>query len=141
MASAFWQQIRGNSALERIPLVKVALICDGVDVAIPELRDMAVNGTMLGEDSWHISPWYISASGHGTAQARVIHKLCPHIHLHVAKVATCAEGTRFQEDYLTRVSLPPIIISWNVPVTDEFGRQSSGQQSVMLTSSALGQES
>ncbi|KAL4981966.1 hypothetical protein BDW68DRAFT_182999 [Aspergillus falconensis] len=95
MASAFWQRTRSKFALERIPRVKIALVCDGVDVAIPELQDMVVSGITLGED-----PWYISTRGHGTAQARVICKLCPHIQLHVAKLAISAEGTLFREDCL-----------------------------------------
>ncbi|KAL4947890.1 hypothetical protein BDW69DRAFT_189778 [Aspergillus filifer] len=95
MASAFWQRTRSTFALERIPRVKIALVCDGVDIATPELWDMVASGITLGE-----GPWYIPTSGHGTAQARVIHKLCPHVQLHVAKLATSAEGSRSREDCL-----------------------------------------
>jgi subtilisin family serine protease len=75
--------VQGSNSGARI---KVALIDDGVDVYLGDLKGKVKAGwpTEKPTSSW--APFYQSTEGHGTAMARLITTACPHVDLYVAKL-------------------------------------------------------
>ncbi|KAF4961920.1 hypothetical protein FSARC_9961 [Fusarium sarcochroum] len=77
--------------------VEIALIDDGADITRRDLGN--INGEKFpgksfcyyqDNDTWRVSPYWDSSSGHGTLMARLIQKICPSAIIHVIKLQTFA---------------------------------------------------
>jgi hypothetical protein len=72
--------------------ITVALIDDGTDITHSELNGKEFPGKSFHEysdgSSWRVSPYWDSASGHGTLMARLIHRICPSAIIYVIKLQT-----------------------------------------------------
>lgn len=93
-ASCF-RQIKGLNDQRSEPAlnpVTVALIDDGADITHPELNGKKFRGKSLHEyvdgSGWRVSPYWHSASGHGTLMARLIHRICPSAIIYIIKLQT-----------------------------------------------------
>lgn len=83
--------IKNQNSDSSLNPVTVALIDDGVDTRHKDLRGDKFLGKSfdpLGEDSWRINPFWISAVGHGTLMARLIRHICPSAVIYVIKLET-----------------------------------------------------
>jgi hypothetical protein len=95
-ANSFRQihELRKEQQDPKLDPVKIALIDDGVDTAHSDLR--GVNNRYLRGMSFddgeagpgRVSPYWNSASGHGTLMARLIRRICPSAIIYVIKVRT-----------------------------------------------------
>lgn len=76
--------------------VEIALIDDGADITHPDLRGMKIPGKSFHHyqegSTWRVSPYWNSASNHGTLMARLIHRICPSAIIHVIKLETFPVG-------------------------------------------------
>ncbi|KAI1359651.1 hypothetical protein F5Y08DRAFT_349465 [Xylaria arbuscula] len=81
--------------------VKVALVCDGVDLARCRLVDCITSGTSL--DSFASSganvaglykPWYLSSRNYGSQMATLIADVCPSAKIHILRIETAAEDPK-----------------------------------------------
>lgn len=127
--------------------VKVALIDDGTDITHPDLRGTVIPGKSFHHyqenSTWRVSPYWDSASGHGTLMARLIHRICPSAVIHAIKLQTFAgEGSnkaQINPDSAVRVSWHPAAhtVAAYSPLASSLtntGRPSSTQQSWAPTS-------
>lgn len=67
--------------------VKVAVIDDGIDFALDELRDSIAGGESYHHLSDHPVDYWVRPGGHGTQMALLIRKICPHTKFYVARLA------------------------------------------------------
>ncbi|KAI0099322.1 hypothetical protein GGR51DRAFT_396279 [Nemania sp. FL0031] len=73
--------------------ITVALIDDGVNISVPTVAGKVVGGATFdrgGPDENGPSPYFLSASGHGTVMADMICRVCPTAKLYVFKLETHA---------------------------------------------------
>ncbi|PVH79900.1 hypothetical protein DL98DRAFT_515795 [Cadophora sp. DSE1049] len=91
---ATWmKKIKGLKAEQEDPVlnpVTVALIDDGVEITHEDLRSQKLSGKSFDyyQDDWLVSPYWNSASGHGTLMARLIQRVCPSAVIYVIKLKT-----------------------------------------------------
>lgn len=82
--------------------VTVALIDDGTDITHDELKGNNFPGKSfdLYNDGWRVSPFWASASGHGTLMARLIKRICPSAMIYTIKLKTVktANSAKLQID-------------------------------------------
>jgi hypothetical protein len=91
--------LQGNYRVEDSDIV-VALIDDGVDIYDPLISDSIVGGRSFAyEDNW-TKPYYVSESGHGTAMARTILRVCP-----MAKLYPIRLGLVLSENRVPRIDV------------------------------------
>ncbi|KAI1505744.1 hypothetical protein F5X99DRAFT_367585 [Biscogniauxia marginata] len=91
--ASYFRQIKGISDRRSDPFldpVKVALIDDGADIMHSELRGKKSLGKSFDyyNGGWRVSPFWDSASGHGTLMARLIHRICPSAVIYIVKLKT-----------------------------------------------------
>lgn len=91
--ASYFRQIKGiydRMGDTSLNPVTVALIDDGADNGHPELRGNNFAGKSFDpyNDGWRVSPFWVSASGHGTLMARLIHRICPSAMIHIIKLKT-----------------------------------------------------
>ncbi|TLS24928.1 hypothetical protein PpBr36_08863, partial [Pyricularia pennisetigena] len=93
-ASSF-RQIRELRKKHNDPFLRpvtIALIDDGVNITHEELCGRNFPGKSFDhykEDGWwRVSPYWNSATGHGTLMARLIQRICPSATIHVIKLKT-----------------------------------------------------
>lgn len=103
--SSAFRQIKGLNDRQSDPAlnpITVALIDDGADITHPELNGKRFPGKSFHDytdgSSWRVSPYWHSASGHGTLMARLIHRICPSAIIYVIKLQTYkpAESNKLQ---------------------------------------------
>ncbi|OBT56491.1 hypothetical protein VE04_04991 [Pseudogymnoascus sp. 24MN13] len=133
-ASSF-RQISGISnkgSDPRLHPVTVALVDDGVDSAHPEFVNKEFHGKSFDNynDGWKVTPYWASASGHGTLMARLVHRICPSADIYVIKLKTAKTGDtdKVQIDPLsaiqaiehaTELGVQVISMSWTTKVPDK----------------------
>ncbi|KAI0399127.1 hypothetical protein F4802DRAFT_603297 [Xylaria palmicola] len=84
-------------------VIKVALIDDGVDANLEIFKGIIHSkGWPPEEPTSEQYPFYHSSSGHGTAMAKLIKRICPRVQLHVAKLGQWTD--KVTEDNLKDVS-------------------------------------
>jgi hypothetical protein len=68
--------------------VRVALIDDGIDKLQGRFGDSIIDGVSFytSLERFDTKPYYFSSSGHGTLMARLIRRVCPKVHLYVARL-------------------------------------------------------
>ncbi|KAI1129180.1 hypothetical protein F5Y10DRAFT_238742 [Nemania abortiva] len=69
--------------------VTVAIIDDGIDVNDPTFHSRIVDGRSFcsrDEEQNLNQPYYVSGSGHGTAMAKLICKICPNVKLYILRL-------------------------------------------------------
>jgi hypothetical protein len=81
----FTEAMRNYEYEGQNPIVKVALIDDGIDpektrFRVQEGRTFDENGD-TGLDNYYVDPGH-----HGTIMGRLISKMCPKVHLYVARL-------------------------------------------------------
>jgi hypothetical protein len=81
----FTEAIRNYEYEGQKPIVKVALIDDGIDpektmFRVQKGRTFYENGD-TGLDNYYVDPGH-----HGTIMGRLISKICPEVHLYVARL-------------------------------------------------------
>ncbi|GAB1318489.1 hypothetical protein MFIFM68171_08699 [Madurella fahalii] len=81
LSKSFWSLFDRIYPSQDLPRIKIAIIDDGIDVMEHGLAEMVAGGLTFSD-----SPYFVSMTGHGTALARVIQRLCPHSRLYVAKL-------------------------------------------------------
>lgn len=103
--ASYFRQIKGiREKMKDASLnpITVALIDDGADITHPELKGNKFPGKSfdLYNDGWRVSPFWASASGHGTLMARLIHRICPSAMIYIIKLRTMktANSTKLQID-------------------------------------------
>lgn len=82
--------------------IKIALIDDGVDVHQVSKGLVSSKGWPLTEPTSEDSPFYRSATGHGTTMAKLMRAMCPRIEVFVAKLGEWKDQGRV--DWLKEVS-------------------------------------
>jgi len=90
--------------------VKVAIIDDGVNPSRLTHKGSLKGGWPLNPVAGHrkASPYYNSSEGHGTTMANLIHTVCPHADLYVAKLEKSPSSTyRSVAHMAAEVSLHP----------------------------------
>ena len=126
--ASYFRQIRALREKVTDPTlgpVKVALIDDGTDITHPDLRGKVIPGKSFHHyqenNTWRVSPYWDSASGHGTLMARLIHRVCPSAIIHAIKLQTFAgEGSnkaQINPESAVRVSHPPAAHTVLAPTT------------------------
>ncbi|KAF2269529.1 subtilisin-like protein [Lojkania enalia] len=81
--------IQNYEVLGTQPVIKVALIDDGVDSYFDDLDQSIKEGqsySLRDRDLGLWNPYYHSANGHGTVMAMLIRQMCPKVQLYVAKL-------------------------------------------------------
>ncbi|KAK4043333.1 peptidase S8/S53 domain-containing protein [Parachaetomium inaequale] len=68
--------------------VRVAIIDDGVDVHLDDLKGEVKAGRPCEKATSLWAPFYQPTDGHDTAMARLIATACPHVELYAAKLKT-----------------------------------------------------
>jgi hypothetical protein len=66
--------------------VNVAVIDDGIDYALEDLRDNIACGVSYYYLSNQPVDYWVLPGGHGTAMARLIRRICPHVKLYIARL-------------------------------------------------------
>jgi hypothetical protein len=99
-----WQNALRNinitaSEIGALNRVNVAMIDDGVDILeIPQARvERGISFEARDGDNDRVKPYYTSASGHGTAMAKLLLRLFPHVNLSIARISP---GKHFAESVL-----------------------------------------
>ncbi|TLD03660.1 uncharacterized protein PgNI_11877 [Pyricularia grisea] len=128
-ASSFRQirELRKKHSDPFLRPVTIALIDDGVNITHEELCGRNFPGKSFDhykEDGWwRVSPYWNSATGHGTLMARLIQRICPSATIHVIKLKTVrtANSDKIQIDsqsavqairHATEIGAQVICMSW-----------------------------
>jgi len=93
LPTAFPHSVRG---------VRIAVIDDGVDGSHESLSNMIEVGRSFG-DGGH---YFVSNTGHGTAMASAISRVCPAARLYVAKLPPMKMARQFDVASMAEASLP-----------------------------------
>ncbi|KAJ4256271.1 hypothetical protein NW762_009351 [Fusarium torreyae] len=139
--ASYFRQIRAlrdRVADPSLKPVEVALIDDGTDITHPDLKGMKFPGKSFHDyqegSTWRVSPYWDSASGHGTLMARLIHRICPSAIIHVIKLQTfIGEGsTKLQIspdsavkaiEYAAGLGVQIISMSWTIKPPTELSKR------------------
>ncbi|KAF2113700.1 hypothetical protein BDV96DRAFT_578247 [Lophiotrema nucula] len=81
--------IQNYEPLANQPVIKVALIDDGVDSTFDDLSSIIKEGqsySIRDKELGLWNPYYHSADGHGTVMAWLIRLICPRVQIYVAKL-------------------------------------------------------
>ncbi|KAF3074378.1 hypothetical protein CFAM422_003607 [Trichoderma lentiforme] len=118
--------------------VEIALIDDGADITHPDLRGMKIPGKSFHHyqegSTWRVSPYWNSASNHGTLMARLIHRICPSAIIHIIKLETfpLRNSTKLQINtdsvieaikYASDIDVQIISMSWTIKQPEDTKQQ------------------
>lgn len=73
-----------------VPLIKIAIIDDGIDMSLTHLSNMIQVGesfySLIGELSGRRGAYFVPSGPHGTLMAKAICSMCPKVMLYIAQL-------------------------------------------------------